>query len=54
MPHERARRSVTRLRELLPRRTGLWVGGSGAPPPAAGVEQFGTLAALDAILARQL
>ena len=54
MPRALARRAVTQLRERLPRRVHLWVGGAGAPPAAKGVETFSTLSALDALLATQL
>lgn len=47
----RSAKAVTRLRELLPPRTRLWVGGSGAPRPLAGVERFESLTTLDAQLA---
>jgi MerR family transcriptional regulator, light-induced transcriptional regulator len=38
---------VRRIREMLPRRTALLVGGEGAPAPSAGVEVFGDLQRLD-------
>ena len=39
---------VRRVREALPRRTTLIVGGEGAPPPAPGVQVFADLRRLDA------
>jgi methanogenic corrinoid protein MtbC1 len=38
---------VRRLREMLPRRTALLVGGEGAPAPSAGVEVFPDLQSLE-------
>jgi methanogenic corrinoid protein MtbC1 len=48
MRRSRAARAIAELREALPRRVGLWVGGAGAPPATKGLERFDTLAALDA------
>lgn len=45
-----AAQAVARLRDLLPSGLPLWVGGAGAPSGSEGVEQFDSLAALDARL----
>lgn len=50
MPRRRTAGAVAQLRQLLPRRLPLWVGGAGAPPPFAGVERFDSLESLDARL----
>lgn len=50
MSRARAARAVGLLRKALPRRVGLWVGGSGAPAAARGIERFASLSALDARL----
>lgn len=50
VPRSRAARGVASLREALPRRVPLWIGGGGAPAPVAGVERFESLAALEARL----
>jgi hypothetical protein len=44
----RSTAQVRRLRETLPRRTALLVGGEGAPAPAPGIQVFADLPALDA------
>ncbi len=54
IPRPRAAKTLTMLRESLPHRTPLWVGGAGAPPGVKGVLRFETLAALDARLTRGL
>ena len=52
VPRGQAEKAVAGLREALPRRVALWVGGAGAPPsPPSGVERFETLEALDERLA---
>lgn len=51
VPRARATRSVRALREKLPRRVALWVGGAGAPESVRGADRFASLAALDARLA---
>lgn len=51
VPRARATRSVRALREKLPRRVALWVGGAGAPESVRGADRFDSLAALDARLA---
>jgi len=51
VPPGQAEKAIAALREALPRRVALWVGGSGAPLPPAGVERFETLEALDDRLA---
>lgn len=53
VPRRRAAADVSRLREALPARMPLWIGGAGAPPASPGVERFGTLGALDQRLAAQ-
>jgi len=50
MPRKRTADAVAQLRELLPRRVPLWVGGAGAPTALEGVERFDSLDALDARL----
>jgi DNA-binding transcriptional MerR regulator/methylmalonyl-CoA mutase cobalamin-binding subunit len=50
MPRRRAASAVARLRQLVPRRVPLWVGGAGAPAALDGVERFDSLDALDARL----
>lgn len=50
MPRRRSTRAVEQLREALPPRLPLWVGGAGAPKQQKGVERFESLAALDARL----
>ncbi len=50
MPHRQIASAIVHLRELLPRRVLLWVGGAGAPPAVRGVERFDNLDALDARL----
>lgn len=50
VPGNRARKAITALRDALPRRTALWVGGAGAPQPPRGVERFDRLEKLDAAL----
>ncbi|HET9950500.1 MAG TPA: cobalamin-dependent protein [Candidatus Eisenbacteria bacterium] len=50
VPRSRAAKAVALLRDALPRRVPLWIGGAGAPTPIAGVERFESLAALDARL----
>lgn len=52
-PRARAEKAVLELRESLPARVPMWVGGAGAPPPRKGVERFTTLDELDARLAAQ-
>jgi len=47
VPRSRAAKAVALLRDALPRRAPLWIGGVGAPPPVTGVERFDSLAALD-------
>ena len=49
----RAAEAVARLREALPARMPLWIGGAGAPPAPPRVERFVTLEALDQRLAAQ-
>lgn len=51
MTRPRAAQGVAQLRDSVPRRIPLWVGGAGAPPSAKGVEYFESLEALDARLA---
>ena len=51
VPRGQAEKAIAALREALPRRVALWVGGAGAPPPTPGVERFETLEALDDRLA---
>ncbi len=46
-PRARTGAVVRKLRAALPRRTGLIVGGAGAPPAAAGVQVFADLRGLD-------
>jgi methanogenic corrinoid protein MtbC1 len=46
-PRARASSAMTQLRQALPRRMALWVGGAGAPSAIKGVERFATLTALD-------
>lgn len=46
VPRARAARDLAWLRESLPRRVLLWVGGAGAPSPPAGAERFASLGAL--------
>ena len=48
VPRRQAGKAVKALREALPRRTALWIGGAGAPKPPKGVERFDSLEALDA------
>jgi methanogenic corrinoid protein MtbC1 len=43
----RAKKAIALLREALPGRVPLWVGGAGAPKPTRGVERFETLEDLD-------
>jgi len=50
VPRSRAGNDLALLREALPSRMPLWVGGSGAPDPPPGVERFQTLAGFDARL----
>lgn len=50
MPHRQIANAIVQLRELLPRRMPLWVGGAGAPPAVRGVERFDSLDTLDATL----
>ena len=50
VPGSRARKAAAALRDALPRRTALWVGGAGAPSPAKGIERFTSLETLDARL----
>ncbi len=50
MTRAHAARAVARLRDAVPRRVPLWVGGAGAPPPTKGVERLESLDALDARL----
>lgn len=50
MPRARATRELAGLRDALPRKVTVWVGGAGAPPDVSGVERFETLTALDARL----
>jgi methanogenic corrinoid protein MtbC1 len=47
---KRSAAAIAELRDLLPRRMALWVGGAGAPPAIPGVERFGSLVDLDARL----
>ncbi len=51
IPRPRAVRAVRALREKLPRRLALWVGGAGAPAELRGVDRFRTLSELDVRLA---
>ena len=50
LPRKRSASAVAQLRELMPRRVPLWVGGAGAPAALEGVERFNSLDALDAML----
>jgi methylmalonyl-CoA mutase cobalamin-binding subunit len=50
-PRARAAKDLALLREALPGRMPLWVGGSGSPDPPKGVEHFDNLAGFDARLA---
>lgn len=50
LPRRRTAGAVAQLRQLLPRRLPLWVGGAGAPPSLDGVERFDSLESLDARL----
>jgi len=50
VPRTRAAKGVAQLRDALPRRVPLWIGGSGAPAPTKGVERYESLAALDSRL----
>ena len=47
-PSSQTRKAVTALRDELPRRVALWIGGAGAPKPSKGVERFDSLETLDA------
>lgn len=47
VPRRRAAAAIADLRERLPRRMSLWVGGAGAPVALKGVERFANLSALD-------
>jgi DNA-binding transcriptional MerR regulator/methylmalonyl-CoA mutase cobalamin-binding subunit len=47
LSRRRATSDIERLRTLLPRRTGLWIGGAGAPPSLDGVQRFDSLESLD-------
>lgn len=47
-PRSQAGKAVSALRDALPRRMALWVGGAGAPKPPRGVERFDSLEKLDA------
>lgn len=49
-PRSPARKSIAALRDALPRRIALWVGGAGAPKPPKGVTRFDSLERLDAAL----
>ncbi len=51
IPRPRAARAVRALREKLPRRLALWVGGAGAPAELRGVDRFRSLSELDVRLA---
>lgn len=53
MPRARSTRTITQLRNALPPRVSLWVGGAGAHAASRGVERFESLAALDARLGTQ-
>jgi methanogenic corrinoid protein MtbC1 len=46
----RAAKAVALLRDALPHRMPLWIGGSGAPSPPKGVERFEALEALESRL----
>jgi methanogenic corrinoid protein MtbC1 len=48
VPRHQAGKAVNALRDALPRRTALWIGGAGAPKPSKGVERFDSLEAPDA------
>jgi len=50
VPRARAEREIARLREALPRRIPIWIGGAGAPAPVRGTERFTDLASLAARL----
>ncbi len=50
IPLPRAAKALAMLRETLPHRTPLWVGGAGAPPGVKGVLRLESLAALEARL----
>jgi methanogenic corrinoid protein MtbC1 len=50
VPRARAEREIARLRQALPHRVPLWLGGAGAPAVSDGVERFADLAALGARL----
>ena len=50
MPHRQMASAIVQLRDLLPRRLPLWVGGAGAPAAIRGVERFDSLDTLDARL----
>lgn len=50
-PRARATQAIAKLRQALPARVALWVGGAGAPRSARGAEHFESLALLDARLA---
>jgi methanogenic corrinoid protein MtbC1 len=51
MPRRSASEAIASLREALPYRMPLWLGGAGAPPALKRVERFESLDALDARLA---
>jgi methylmalonyl-CoA mutase cobalamin-binding subunit len=51
IPRSRAAKTVASLRQALPHRMPLWLGGAGAPPALRNVERFDSLDELDARLA---
>jgi methanogenic corrinoid protein MtbC1 len=50
MPRRRTADAVAQLRQLLPRRLPLWMGGAGAPGPLDGIERFDNLESFDSRL----